>query len=190
MMESELKREFHWFSLTDYEKEEVFLREKHNKGYKLIKVTLPGFYYFEKCDPEDVVYKLDFNPQSAAEKESYLQMYADYGWEYLQDMNEYSYFRKSVRNADDRDTDIFSDDQSKLQMLKRIFLKKLVPVLAIFLLCVVIPFMNIAVGEINSPWNRGLLIFWGILFLIYLAVFVHCGIGFYRLRKNYSHRLN
>ena len=136
-----------------------------------------------------MVYKLDFNPQSAVEKDSYVQLYADYGWEYLQDLNEYSYFRKSVSNTDDHDMDIFSDNQSKLEMLKRIFLKKLVPVLAIFLLCVVFPVMSMVGGGGNSAWNRGFLVFWAILFLVYLAIFIHCGIGFYRLKKNYSHRV-
>ena len=189
MMENDMKREFRWFMLTDYEKEETFLREMHNKGYKLVKVKLPGFYYFEICEPEDVVYKLDFNPQTSEDKQSYLQMYADYGWEYMQDINEYSYFRKSAGNTDEGDTNIFSDDQSKLDMLKRIFMKKLVPHLAIFLLFIVCSAVSLALGGIESSWNRGFIIFWSILFLIYLVIFVYCGSGFYKLRKNYSHRV-
>ena len=116
-------------------------------------------------------------------------MYADYGWEYMQDINEYSYFRKSAGNTDEGDTNIFSDEQSKLDMLKRIFMKKLVPLLAIFLLFIVCSAVSIALGGIESSWNRGFIIFWSILFLIYLVIFVYCGIGFYKLRKNYSHRV-
>ena len=189
-MEKKLIREFQWFSLTDYEKEEAFLREKHIQGYKLIKVTLPGFYYFERCEPEDVVYKLDFNPQSTVEKERYVQMYADYGWEYLQDLNDYSYFRKSACNAEEHDLTIFSDDQSKLDMLKRIFFKRMVPILFIFLLFGITQAVSIAAGGINGSWDRGVIVFCAVFFPIYLTIFVYCGIGFYRLRKNYSRRVN
>ncbi len=190
MVENKLEREYHYFLLTEYEKEEIFLREKHSKGYKLVKVTLPGFYYFEKCEPEDVVYKLDFNPQSAKDKQSYLQMYADYGWEYMQDLNEYSYFRKSACNTADIDTEIFNDDQSKLEMVKRIFLNKMVPFLGIFLLCVIPLTMNFTKGEFNDPGYVGFAICWVILFILYMVIFLKCGIGFYRLRKNYSQRVD
>jgi len=190
MTGTELKKEFRCFLLTDYGKEETFLREKHTKGYKLVKVTLPGLYYFEKCDPEDVIYKLDFNPQPVDERHSYVQMYKDYGWEYIRDLNEYSYFRKPACDTDDIDTEIFSDNQSRMEMLKRIFLKKMLPILAVFLLCGVPLAMNIALSETNGQWNVGFFILWGILFVFYLAIFVHCGIGFYRLRKSYSQRVD
>lgn len=189
-MENKLKREYRFFLLTEYEKEEIFLRDKHRKGYKLVKVTLPGLYDFEKCEPEDVVYKLDFNPQSAENKQSYLQLYADYGWEYMQDLNEYSYFRKSASNSDNSETEIFNDDQSKLEMVKRIFFKKMVPLLGIFLLCGIPLAMSFTIGEFSDPWYVGTVVFWFITFSIYLAIFLKCGIGFYRLRKTYSHRVD
>ena len=38
-----------------------------------------------------MIYRIDFNPQKKENRESYLQMFKDYGWEYIQDLNEFSY---------------------------------------------------------------------------------------------------
>ena len=53
-------------------------------------------YHFVRCQPEDVVYQLDYNPEGLANKEEYVQLFADCGWEYLQDYAGYSYFRKAA----------------------------------------------------------------------------------------------
>ena len=58
-MMGETKTCFRFFSIMDYEKEADFLREMHKKGWKFVKVSLLGFYEFEACEPEDVVYQLD-----------------------------------------------------------------------------------------------------------------------------------
>ncbi|MEE0858745.1 MAG: DUF2812 domain-containing protein [Acutalibacteraceae bacterium] len=193
-MANKLKKEFHAFLLSDYEKEEEYLRKMHNKGYKLVKVKLPGFYYFEKCEPEDVVYRLDFNPQKITDKQNYLQMYEDYGWEYMQDLNEFSYFRKASNNVDDKDIEIFSDSESRLDMMKRIITKRMIPLMIIFLLCVlpqIINMIDIIYENLYSPFNIFSVVFcilWIMIFIMYLCMFVHCGKGFYKLKKKYSNK--
>lgn len=185
-MKNNLKKEFHCFLLTDYEKEEEFLRSKHKEGYKFVKVTIPGIYYFEKCEPEDVVYRLDFYPLPLKEKRNYLLMFEDYGWEYMQDMNEFSYFRKSAKNVNEDETHIFSDNESKLDMLKRIFMRRMLPILTIFLICLLPQLGTIMGGEMNGPYKVGLFCFWGIGFLLYMGIILHCAVGFYKLKKKYS----
>lgn len=186
-MKNKLKKEFHYFVLTDYEKEEEYLRKMHGKGYKFVKVYLPGIYCFEKCEPEDVIYKLDFNPQTEENKQDYLQMYRDYGWEYIQDMNEYSYFRKKASEATDKkELEIFSDNESKLEMLKRIFIKRMLPIFCIFLLCVLPQITRIFQGEIMGEWGIGFFVLWLVLFVIYLCIIGRCVTGFYRLNKKYN----
>ena len=202
-MDRRLRKEYHWFALTDYEQEENFLRKKHNAGYKLAKVTMLGTYYFEKCKPEDVVYKLDFNPQKPEDKDSYIQMYEDYGWEYIQDLNEYSYFRKPAADSDvvsdaataaDKENvntyenEIFSDDESKLEMMKRIFVKKMLPVLIIFAAVVIPQFMISLHNNGQSRIGTVLLIMWAVLFAVYAAVIVRCGMGFRRLGQKYKNK--
>ena len=90
------KIEFRWFSVPEWEKEQDFLREQHKKGWKFTKVSFLGFYHFEKCKPEDVVYQLDYNKDGIDNKAEYVQMFQDCGWEYLMDFVGYSYFRKPV----------------------------------------------------------------------------------------------
>ena len=42
----EVKREFRWFSIADYEKEAEYLRRRHKEGWKFSDVMLPGIYIF------------------------------------------------------------------------------------------------------------------------------------------------
>ena len=83
----------------------------HKKGWKFVKVSLGGLYGFEACEPEDVVYQLDYNPDGVKHQNEYLQMFKDCGWEYMQDFVGYSYFRKPVSEMDG-DESIFCDDES------------------------------------------------------------------------------
>ena len=92
----QVKKQFKWFTIFEYEKEQDYLREMHKLGWKFIKVTGLGMYYFEKCIPQDVVYQLDYNKDGLAHKDEYLKMFDDCGWEYIQDFFGYSYFRKAV----------------------------------------------------------------------------------------------
>ena len=186
MTSQRLKREFHFFLLTDYEEEEAFLRKRHNEGYRLVKIRIPGIYYFEKCEPADVVYKLDFNPQSTKNIASYLQMYKDYGWKYIQDLNEYSYFRKPAANTKQEDLDIFNDNISRLDMLFRIFKLRMLPLLAILFL-IMIPNINKILSSTSTAISDILMTAISlILFAYYLWMCIHCLLGFYRLRKKYG----
>lgn len=81
----ESKKQFKWFTIFEYEKEQDYLREMHKSGWKFIKVTGLGMYHFEKCTPQDVVYQLDYNQEGLAHKDEYLKMFEDCVWEYIQD---------------------------------------------------------------------------------------------------------
>ena len=173
-MSDKIKKEFHYFLLTDYDKEEEFLRKRHKEGWKFLQVKLPGIYYFEKCGAEDVVYRLDFNPQNPSEKQKYIRMFEDYGWEYLQDMNEYSYFRKAAKKGAEKDTEIFSDNESRLAMLKRIFNKRMVPILIVFLLCVFPQVIKMLEMEVVSGFDIAFLAVFGAMFAVYLGIVGWC----------------
>lgn len=180
MRKNEALRVFRWFGLADYEKEESFLREKHNQGYALTRFALPGFYYFQKCQPQDVVYRLDFYDGDKADKESYLQMFRDYGWEYLFDVNSWSYFRKAA--AGDEDLEIFSDNASRLSLVERVFRSRLLPLLVIFLACVIPQFSQSFLGTFRQGW----FVFWGVMFLLYVVLLLHNGVGLWRMKQKYS----
>ena len=109
----ETKKEFRIFTIMEYDQEQEYLRQKHKEGWKLTKVGGFCVYHFEKCQPEDVVYQLDYNQEGIKQKAEYVQMFADCGWEYLQDYVGYSYFRKPAKEMNG-DEEIFCDDQSRL----------------------------------------------------------------------------
>lgn len=49
-----------FFTIADYEDEEIWLHNQHMSGWKLVKMILPCFYIFEKCTPAEVAYRLDY----------------------------------------------------------------------------------------------------------------------------------
>ena len=54
-------------TIADYDREALYLRGMHAQGWKLKEVSYSSLviavkYTFEKCQPEQVVYQLDFYP--------------------------------------------------------------------------------------------------------------------------------
>lgn len=131
-MMAEKKRELKFFTIMEYEEEQGYLREKHKEGWKFIKVTGLGAYHFEKCEPEDMVYQLDYNQEGREHIDEYVQMFVDCGWEYISDFFGYSYFRKPAAEMDGEES-IFCDDESRMDMMRRIFRGRMVPILIIFI---------------------------------------------------------
>ncbi len=114
------KTEFRFFSIPEWKKEEAYLRERHKDGWAFVKVDGLGLYHFQKCEPRDIVYQLDYNTDSTNQKDGYVQLFEDCGWEYLQNYMGYSYFRKAASEMDGTE-EIFCDDASRLDMMKRVF---------------------------------------------------------------------
>ena len=54
------KKFIRFFTIADYKEEERWLREQHKQGWKLVRMTVPCFYTFESCEPQDVIYRLDY----------------------------------------------------------------------------------------------------------------------------------
>jgi len=121
---------FGWFTIPEWQKEEKWLREQHKKGWKLVKASLPCFYKFEECQPEDVIYQLDYNQEGMNNISEYIQMFQDCGWEYVTDMAGYAYFRKPAADMVE-DEGIFCDDESKLEMVERAFKGRMIPLLVV-----------------------------------------------------------
>lgn len=61
-----------FFTIADYEEEEVWLHNQHKNGWKLLRMIPPCFYIFEKCTPEDMAYRLDY--KNNAETSNYFQI--------------------------------------------------------------------------------------------------------------------
>ena len=142
------------FTIADYEREALYFREMHAKGWKLRKVSYSILlfavkYTFEKCHPEQVSYRLDFYPMEKSERTSYLQLFKDCGWEHITDFNSFSYFRKAHSEIESNvEFEIYNDSAGKLAMVNRILRLRLVPVL--LLLAIHIPFLLKLLNKSNA----------------------------------------
>ena len=172
------KKQYKYFSIFNHEKEQDYLREMHNQGWKFIKVNGLGVYHFEECEPQDVVYQLDYNQEGLSHKTEYIQMFSDCGWEYIQDYVGYSYFRKAAAEMNG-DEEIFCDDASRAAMMGRVFKGRLLPLVVLFTLCLLPQF----IVNLVHLQNYGIAIFIGFVIGLYLGCFVAFGIKYAKYKN-------
>ena len=175
---------FRFFTLFEYEEEEAFLETQHKNGWKVTGYKLPGFYKFEKCDKEEVTYRIDFTNENGAHNSDYRQMFADNGWEFLWSVNGFSIFRKEGSSANENNNEIFTDNESKLQMLQKIHQRKLLPLIIIFL-CAVLPnFVKGIGGEFGNTIGDSIItVFFGLMFILYFYVFIKSFVKIKKLKE-------
>ena len=173
----ETKKEVRYFTIFNHEDEQEYLRQNHMAGWKFLKVTGLGMYHFEKCEPEDVVYQLDYNKEGLSQKNEYVQMFSDCGWEYIQDFFGYSYFRKSAKMMDGEE-EIFNDDSSKMAMMERVYKGRLIPLLITFcLLLIPQTIRTLLEGQYV------LAVFMGSVSIVYFVFFIYCAIHYNRKKR-------
>ncbi len=160
-------------TIADYEREAVFLGEMHSKGWKLRKVSYSILlatvkYIFEKCQPEQVSYQLDFYPMKKSERASYLQLFKDCGWEHITDFNGFSYFSKPYSEIEsDTEFEIYNDAAGKLAMVKRILTMRMLPILLLFSALLPV-FSKFVSGASSFSWELFLIfIIDGVLLIVF-----------------------
>ena len=172
-----------FFTIADYEEEEIWLREQHRQGWKLTDMTPPCFYGFESCEPADVVYRLDF--KNNEQSDDYMQMAEDFGWEYFAQCFGWLYFRKPAAEVEtEAEGEIFSDGLSKVEMVKKIVYSRMLPLLLLFFCCVLPNLMSSLRGLF--PGFEFLGFFFGLMFGLYLFLFIYCGVKLSKLKKKYE----
>ncbi|MBQ4524201.1 MAG: DUF2812 domain-containing protein [Lachnospiraceae bacterium] len=171
------KMELKFFTVPEWKKEQEYLRKQHKKGWKFTKVNFVC-YHFEKCEPEDVVYQTDYNPEGRAHKEEYVQMFRDCGWEYLQDSFGFSYFRKSASETNPNE-EIFCDDASRIEMMKRVFKGRMIPLLSIFFL-IILPQISMQ-SRGDMMFHHIMAGFYIVMFVLYIVAFIMFGVQFWKL---------
>ena len=151
------------FTIADYEREALYFREMHAKGWKLRKVSYSILlfavkYTFEKCQPEQVSYQLDFYPMRKSDRASYLQLFKDCGWEHITDFNGFSYFRKLHSGIEsDAEFEIYNDAAGKSAMVKRILTRRMLPILLLFLALLSV-FSKFVTGGSSFSWEMFLIV--------------------------------
>ena len=163
------------FTIADYDREALYFREMHAKGWKLRKVSYSILlfavkYTFEKCHPEQVSYQLDFYPMEKSERASYLQLFKDCGWEHITDFNGFSYFRKLHSGIEsDAEFEIYNDAAGKLAMVKRILTRRMLPILLLFLALLPV-FSKFVSGGSSFSWEVFLIFIIDWVLLIVFAI--------------------
>lgn len=121
------------FTVADYEEAEIWLSRQHKNGWRFLKVISPCVFVFEKCEPEEVAYRLDFHNNK--ETADYFQMFSDYGWEYICRCIGWLYFRRPLdETASGQDGEIFSDNESRFELADRIMKTRIGLLSAVLLL--------------------------------------------------------
>lgn len=184
MKNENFKTTFKFFTIAEHEKEEEFLREQHKQGWKFQKIGGLGAYHFVKCEPEDVVYQLDYNLEGASHRSEYHQMFQDCGWEYIQEFMGYSYFRKPVAEMKNGEEEIFSDDASKADMIKRVIAGRLcwLWLIGLFNVATLINMITLTTAD-SSIIRKILIACFGATYLVILYFTIVLGIKAFKRRK-------
>ena len=74
--------EFRIFTILNLDKEEEYLHEMHLKGWKYGRNCF-GFFYFDQCQPEDVIYRI-YDSRFLKKYKHELQDFRDRGWELIE----------------------------------------------------------------------------------------------------------
>lgn len=171
----ETKREIKYFTIVQWKQEQEYLQQQHNAGWRFVRVSGLCCYHFQRCQPEDVVYQLDYNPEGRAHRGAYVQMFRDCGWEYLQDYMGYSYFRKPAAAMAGQE-EIFCDDASRQAFLERVFKGRMVPLLALFF-CLFVP-QAVALAGYDDGAGKVVLGLYVLLMAVYVLQFYRFFIQF------------
>lgn len=166
------KTELKFFFITDFEEEAKYLMAMHRKGWRLTKIRFRFLYNFEKTNPEEVVYRLDFKDNGRDDQEAYYQLYQDYGWEPVANCNNFEIFRKPASQVGE--DDIFSDETSRWEMIRQIFMKRFLLGLTFFVFPIYHAFSN------KNIWMLVALLLMIVPITSYLLY------RFYQLKKKYG----
>lgn len=174
----ETKKQWKYFSIFAYENEQAYLDQMHRSGWEFVKVTGLGRYHFVKCQPQNVAYRLDYNKEGLKNKEEYVKLYSDCGWEYIQDFAGYSYFRKAVSENEETE-EIFCDQDSKMEMMERVLKGRMTPLLVIFSATLLPQFVMNLMDK-----NYSLAALFGGFMAVYVAIFLKCARTMRKYKKD------
>jgi len=149
------------------DKEERWLRRMAQAGWHLVRPR--GFFYrFEKGDPADIVFRLDYQGPSKSDRREYLGLFKDAGWEHVAEFSNWHYFR--IAAGDGPAPEIHTDVESRIAKYRR-----LLGLLAIIMLAVWVPVLT------SHPEKQHPLLFWGIVRGLQVTCAIFMGYAIIRL---------
>ena len=161
--------EFRIFTIVDLDKEEEYLHEMHLKGWKF-KSNRFGFFYFDKCQPDDVIYCI-YDSRFLKKYKHELQDFSNRGWELI-GAGSCSILRKPA-------SDILSEDQVYISNNLRweVMRSRLRSCTATFLGGLVV---------CMSSFREDLSMSFFIIFVLYAFLISYLIHGFFRLKRKYQ----
>lgn len=171
-MKTEITK-FRVFTAWQDEKEEAWLSEMARSGLHLARVGL-FVYTFERGEPENVAYRLDFL-YDTRNQEQYYQLFHDAGWEHVGIFGSWQYFRKPVLPGES--AEIFTDSESKRQKYIRLlsFLAVLTPTTIIG--------VKFAIEHLSEGYVNLISIFYLILMFIFVYAVIRILWRIHKLKK-------
>ena len=160
--------EFRIFTILNLDKEEEYLHEMHLKGWKYGRNCF-GFFYFDQCQPEDVIYRI-YDSRFLKKYKHELQDFRDRGWELIE-TGFCSILRKSSSDLLPEDQVYMSKGlrwaviQYRLRLCATTFLGGLVVCMSLF--------------------REDLSISFFIIFVLYALMISYLIYGFFRLKRAY-----
>jgi hypothetical protein len=173
-MDKKKLRKFKWFWAWQDEAEEAWLREMSQQGWHFSGIGFPTIYSFEAGEAKDYVYRLDYRSYWKMNKEDYLQLFLDSGWEYVEEMAGWHYFRQLAQAGEE--LEIYTDAESKIGKYQR-----LLAFLGILMLPLIIGMINLR----NPPydWMSTIQVFTFLLFVLYVYAIVKLLIRISQLKR-------
>ena len=164
---------FRIFTIADYIEEQKWLEEQHKKGWKLVKFIPPFLFKFEECEPDNFYYQLDFKNEKASS--DYIGIFNDYGWEYCGSCFGWNYFRKPEKLVENEsEKEIFSDNESRLDMISHIYKTRMIPLLVVFL-TIIMPNVVRGINNHSGAGRNAIYYMFLVLFIVYVMIIGYCG---------------
>lgn len=178
---------FRWFTIADYLEEEMWLTKQQQLGWQLVEMKPIGIFVFEETTETQAIYKLDFKNQNPAE--DYIQMYRDYGWEYVTKCNGWNYFRSiEGEQVDAVELDIFSDDASKLEMIQQIFQKQYLFPFVLLFPSTIFPILFSHIDDASIVVTN-IFIVYMLLVIIYIILSLYTGLKLLKLKSSVTNQI-
>lgn len=153
-MNQKIIRKVKWFWPWQDDQEEAWLEQMSQQGLHLKRAHLLGQYDFLPGQPQDYVYRLDFQDAlKRNQKDDYLLLFAEAGWEHLGEMGGWQYFRKLAQPGEE--AEIFTDPDTKIQKYKRHLT---------YMGCIFASFVMLFIGSIDY-WQEWMRCLYGIILL-------------------------
>ena len=114
-MQTETMVKRRWFWAWQDHKEEAWLEAMSREGWHLRDV---GYlrYTFERGEPQDWVYRLDF--RTSKEASDYIEFVEGAGWQYIGKMSSWLYFRLPAQAG--QPAELYTDAEGKIAKYQRI----------------------------------------------------------------------